>query len=162
MQLHFTSHFITSFNKAGKSFPEGWSTLSPTAGHRTIKEVGLGWRKLGRILLVNRLEFYFPRTRYFISRTRYSTSRKFPPFQLLLPAGYTKTMQIAQLFHAPTITSEKILKLTFLVLIPRLMTHKIFRKLKKQKLKLIFRFQKKCLTSHFLTTKTLENHTPAT
>ena len=39
-------------------------------------------------------------------------------------------MQFAQTFHAPTITSEKILKLTFLVLILRL-THKIFRKLKK-------------------------------
>ena len=50
--------------------------ISPTAGHRTIREVGWGWREAepaegwrrGRILLVNRLEFYFP------------------PFQLLLPA----------------------------------------------------------------------------
>ena len=39
-----------------------------------MAEPAEGWRR-GRILLVNRLEFYFSRTRYFISRTRYFTSR---------------------------------------------------------------------------------------
>ena len=65
---------------------------SPTAGHRTIREVGWGWReaggRAGRRLATrpNSVSwFYYPRTRFFTyyrlkfyyARTRYFTTRRF-------------------------------------------------------------------------------------